>query len=46
VDVIPFVATWVVLLVGGIVGLGLGMGLVVGSAIVRELRRDGRHRDD
>jgi hypothetical protein len=44
--VTSFVATWVYLVVGGIAGLGLGIGLVVGSAIVRELRRDGRHRDD
>jgi len=31
-------ATWLVLTAAGVVGLGLGIGLVVGSAIVRALR--------
>jgi len=30
--------TWLVLLAAGVGGLGLGMGLVIGSAIVRNLR--------
>lgn len=38
------IATWAAFIIAGIAGLGLGMGLVIGSAIVRGLRDDGQHR--
>jgi hypothetical protein len=43
--VIADVATWVALLLAGVAGLGLGIGLVVGAAIARSVRDEGRHRD-
>jgi hypothetical protein len=35
---VALVATWLGLLMAGVAGLGLGIGVVIGSAIVRDLR--------
>jgi hypothetical protein len=43
---VALIATWVGLLMAGLAGLGLGIGVVVGSAIVRAMRDEGRHARD
>jgi hypothetical protein len=40
-----YVATWLVLLAAGVAGLGLGIGIVIGTGLWRSLRLDAERHE-